>query len=213
MMNKKGRFFTLIGLLLIGAALTLTIYNIYENHTAKQRADEILQQVEAVQAENLEKNTSDEETDASVALVDDRPLYEKYPDMEMPVTVLDGIDYIGTIEIPALNLKLPVISEWSYPNLRIAPCRYKGSAYKDDLILAAHNYSSHFGEIKNLQPGDEVIFYDAELNCFTYEVIEKEVLDGTAIEEMEAGDWDLTLFTCTYGGRTRETIRCVIYQP
>jgi sortase A len=39
-------------------------------------------------------------------------------------------------------------------------------------------------------------------------VVEKEVLKSTAIEEMEAGEWDLTLFTCTIGGADRITIRC-----
>ena len=28
------------------------------------------------------------------------------------------------------------------------------------------------------------------------------------IEEMAAGDWDLTLFTCTLGGQARLTLRC-----
>ena len=33
--------------------------------------------------------------------------------------------------------------------------------------------------------------------------------DGTAVEEMEAGEWDLTLFTCTPDSRSRVTVRCV----
>ena len=33
-------------------------------------------------------------------------------------------------------------------------------------------------------------------------------LPGTAIQEMEAGDWDLTLFTCDAGGTARVTVRC-----
>jgi sortase A len=27
---------------------------------------------------------------------------------------------------------------------------------------------------------------------------------------MESGDWDLTLFTCTTGGQSRITVRCVL---
>ena len=37
-----------------------------------------------------------------------------------------------------------------------------------------------------------------------------EAIPATAPEEMESGDWDLTLFTCTVGGRTRDTIRCIL---
>ena len=37
---------------------------------------------------------------------------------------------------------------------------------------------------------------------------ELETLDADAVDYMSAGDWDLTLFTCTYGGQSRVTIRC-----
>ena len=43
---------------------------------------------------------------------------------------------------------------------------------------------------------------------FHYEVAAVEVLKSTAVEEMKAGDWDLTLFTCTYGGKSRCALRC-----
>lgn len=129
------------------------------------------------------------------------------PDMEMPVETVNGIDYIGLLGIPALELELPIISQWSYPNLKTAPCRYKGSAYTDDLILCGHNFPSHFGNLKNLSEGDMVTFTDMAGNEFTYQVVERETLMPTAIEEMESGDWDLTLFTCTVGGKSRVTVR------
>ena len=55
---------------------------------------------------------------------------------------------------------------------------------------------------------DEVVFTDIDGNIFRYQVVKKEVLKSTAIEEMEAGEWDLTLFTCTVGGASRMTVRC-----
>ena len=106
-----------------------------------------------------------------------------------------------------LGLELPVAADWSYPALRTVPCRYKGSAYLDDLIICAHNYDSHFGRLKALHAGDEVIFTDAAGNVFDYEVSVLETLPPTAIEDMEQGG-DLTLFTCTIGGASRVTLRC-----
>ena len=126
----------------------------------------------------------------------------------MPTVSFDGNDYIGRVDIPSLGLSLPVISEWSYPRLKIAPCRYTGSAYLDNLIIAAHNYSSYFGNLNRLNTGDTVTFTDVDGNQFTYAVSLIEDLPGTAIEEMQAGEWDLTLFTCTLGGRSRVTVRC-----
>ena len=128
--------------------------------------------------------------------------------MPMPVQVIDGEEYIGILQIPDLALELPIIGEWSYPRLRTAPCRYVGSACTHDLIIAAHNYASHFGGLASLAQGSEVIFTDMDGNRFIYAVSETEQLPGTAIEEMKSGDWDLTLFTCTIGGAARVTVRC-----
>ena len=140
--------------------------------------------------------------------LESRPVYERYPDMEMPVTMIKGNAYIGVLDIPSKGLSLPVMSEWSYSRLRIAPCRYSGSVYSKDIVIAGHNYARHFGPIKSMRVGDAVNFTDADGNVFHYEVAGVEVLKGTAVEEMQAGDWDLTLFTCTYGGKSRCALRC-----
>ena len=41
-----------------------------------------------------------------------------------------------------------------------------------------------------------------------YEVAAVDILAPTDVEDMTAGDYDLTLFTCTYGGKSRVTVRC-----
>jgi len=183
-----------IGLLLLSAALVLTGYNVWDESRAERAV--------AAVADQLPQEISQEETES--------PLYEHYPEMEMPTVEIDGHRYIGRVMIPTLGLDLPVLGEWSNVNGRIAPCRYKGSAYTNDLIIAGHNYRSHFGALKQVGVGEEVLFTDVDGNAFHYTVAAMEVLDGTAVEEMEAGEWDLSLFTCTYGGQTRLTLRCIL---
>lgn len=190
-MRRKGTRWIGLGLLLMAAALVLAGYNVYDQHRAAASVHQIAAQLEPA------------------ALTEpDLPAYQITPEMEMPTQQIDGRAYIGTLQIPALGLELPIISQWSYPDLKIAPCRYQGSAYTDDLILAGHNYPAHFGNLKTLQPGMEVTFTDVDGNQFRYQVAELETLEPTAIEEMEAGEWDLTLFTCTIGGQSRVTVRC-----
>ena len=134
--------------------------------------------------------------------------YLLVPEMEMPVKEVDGREYVGTLELPTLDRTLPVLNGWDYELLQVAPCRYEGSAYTGNLIIMAHNYDSHFGRLKNLQIGDPVTFRDVEGNTFSYQVVSLETLNPTDTEEMEAGDWDLTRFTCTIGGKYRVTVRC-----
>ena len=188
------------GLLLIAAALALAAYNVIDAQRAARSAAQAL--------EALSQTTAVSATDPEQVSADDAPAYLADPETPMPTVSFDGNDYIGRVDIPSLGLSLPVISEWSYPRLKIAPCRYTGSAYLDNLIIAAHNYSSHFGNLNRLNNGDTVTFTDVDGNQFTYAVSRIEDLPGTAIEEMQAGEWDLTLFTCTLGGRSRITVRC-----
>lgn len=197
MKRKVGKLLMTIGLLLIAAAFLLMVYNIWESKKAENMSEGILNQLKDGQDEDVCSDNADE-----------KPLYEIYPDMEMPVLTIDGVDYIGILTVPSLGLELPVAGNWSYPNLRRSPCRYKGSAYSNDMIIAGHNYSRHFGGLKYLAIGEEISFRDVDGHIFQYQVDDIETIPGTAVEDMDAGEWDMTLFTCTYGGKSRVTIRC-----
>ena len=193
-MNRWSKRFTRIGILCLLAAFCLIAYNLWRDGQAGKAAASALQQMEARQ----DTDPSEEGT----------PDYVLNPEMDMPTQEVDGQSYIGVLELQSLGLSLPIISQWSYPGLRIAPCRYTGSAYQNDLVIAAHNYTSHFGRLKELSPGDAVTFIDVDGNVFCYQVAEVETLPPYSVAEMTSGDWDLTLFTCTIGGQSRVTVRC-----
>lgn len=196
---KKGTIWMALGVLLIIGALSLTVYNIQDEKRAKQESLDVVEHL----SEEIIKNTEEK------VELEDVPLYVDHPDMEMPTISIDKNRYIGILEIPALGLELPIMSNWNYSNLKVSPCRYDGSVYSKDLIIAGHNYNGHLGLVNSLIPGDIVLFTDADGNQFEYEVFETEILDGTSVEEMKDGEWDMTLFTCTYSGQARVTVRLV----
>lgn len=191
-----------VGLLLLIAAGLWVGYNLWDDHRAGEASSEILSQFPTA--------ASEDEEDEQVSGGSDRvPLYVSYPEIEMPTVQIDDNAYVGRIDIPSVGLSLPVMSEWSYPNLKLAPCRYSGSAYQGNLIIAGHDYRSHFGPLRSLNCGDRVIFTDMDGNEFTYEVTEIDQLASNDVAAMtDEGDWDLTLFTCTIGGNYRVTVRC-----
>lgn len=194
---------TAFGLLLLAAALSLTAYNLWSDAEAGKTADAVVGKLTAQVEEEGDATGAD-----APAEEESIPDYILNPQMAMPEVEIDGLSYIGVLRIPTLSLELPVVSEWSYPALKVSPCRYVGSVYQNNMVIAAHNYTSHFGQLKTLSPGDEVTFTDVDGNVFCYRVVELETLSPYAIEEMTSGDWDLTLFTCTIGGQTRVTVRC-----
>jgi sortase A len=127
---------------------------------------------------------------------------------EMARIKVDGYDCIGILSIPALNLKLPVLTDWSYTKLKKAPCHYYGSYYEKDFVIAAHNYKAHFRRLSELQPGDIVLFTDVNGEEYFYEVILLETLPKDATKEMITSGFDLSLYTCTPGRASRVTARC-----
>lgn len=184
-----------LGAVLVLAALSLFLWNQRENNEAGAAAEEILPQV----IKQIETPGAVQEPD---------PSYPDPYDPAMTEVEIDGYAYVGYLSIPALELELPVMSEWDYARLKIAPCRYAGSTKTDDLVICAHNYTRHFGPIRNLTPGDTVIFTDMDGVVWQYQVTVVDILAPTAIEDMTASGYDLTLFTCTYGGASRVTVRC-----
>ena len=205
-MSKRGKLCTALGLLLLLAALGLTAYNLWLDARASMSVDVVLDRLTPTlssRQSELPPLSSGEALEEAFV-----PDYVLNPEMAMPEENIDGRSYIGVLDIPALGLSFPIISEWSYDALQIAPCRYSGSAYLDNLVIAGHNYRSHFASLPQLQPGDSVTFTDMDGNVFSYEVSSLETLSPYAVSDMTSGDWDLTLFTCTVGGQSRLAIRC-----
>ena len=192
MRNKLGNACMILGTVLVLAALSLFFVNRREAQRAESASSEVLPQVMETIREQAQEDTA---------------LPDPY-DSTMTEVEIDGYAYIGYLSIPALELELPVMSQWDYTRLNIAPCRYTGSTKSDDLVIAAHNYARHFGNLSRLAAGDEVYFVDMDGVMSSYQVAEVEVLSPFAVEEMTDGKFALSLFTCTYGGQSRVTVRC-----
>ena len=207
----------LLGAALVIAALLLFHMNRQEDSEAGSAAQDVLPavvaQIEQRSARLSESSVTPPSTPApetateSTPAPTERPLYVDPYDTEMTVATIGGDDYIGCIAIPAIDIELPVMSDWSYPKLRKSPCRYAGSTKTDDLVVFAHNYSRHFGRLYKLSPGDEIIFTDMDGVVSRYRVIDIETLSPYSVPEVTSGEYDLTLFTCTYGGSHRVTVR------
>lgn len=179
----------------MAAALVFTGYNLWDERRADAAANAVLEQM----LPQIPTVNND---------VGQIPDYKLNPKMNMPEKEIDGYKYIGVLKIPQIDVNLPVISSWSDDASTIALCRYGGSAYLDNMIIAGHNYATFFRNLKNLQIGDDVIFTDIDGNVFRYAVADMEILSPSDTQQMKSGDWPLTLFTCTVGGQSRVTVRC-----
>ncbi len=216
MKKTKGKYLILVGALLLLSAAALIIFNSVQDKKSGEQASKILTALEPQINEQLSSSASlSELTEPQTATEN---LFEKYeePSKAPEKTIeIDGNSYIGMVVIPSLDIKLPVMSEWSYDKLKISPCRYFGRADDNNLIIAAHNYNSHFGGISKLSGGDEIRFISADGVEYIYEVTQTESLNGADVETMKSDDadsWSITLFTCTLSGRNRVCVRAALVQ-
>lgn len=200
--KRNGTLLLAAGAALLLGAFGLAGYNLWDESRAAAAADGAMTVLNEMIAPAPEVS-SDASGEVRI------PDYILDPYMDLPVVEIDGNRYVGYLEIPVLELSLPVLETWSYPNLKLSACRYTGSPYRDNMVVAAHNYRQHFGHLKELVEGDEVRFTDMDGNVFVYAVAELEQLAPQPAEAMLEGDWDLSLFTCTLGGQYRTTVRCV----
>lgn len=182
--SKAGIAFIIIGAVLILSALLLFTYNRIQDAAAGREAEAAL---EELQGRIGEKGSRED---------------------GMTIAEVDGYEYIGYLDIPAIKRTLPVLSQWDDVRLSLGPCRQFGSAETDDLVIAAHNFKKHFGLISKLGPGDDVYFTDMDGNENSYEVVKTEILQPTDVDAVQNSGHDLVLYTCTYGGKTRVTVFC-----
>ena len=204
MKRKIGRLCMVLGAVLILNAAGLLGYNRWDAARAEKASQEVLGELEQTMQKTITEHRQENETAAPQPVLD--------PAQEMTTVEVEGHDYIGVLSIPAAGLELPVMAQWSYAGLKVAPGRYSGTTYADDLVICGHNYAKHFSPIKWLALGSEVYFTDMDGQRWSYEVSNVETIQPTDIEKMiTASDedaWDLTLFTCTTGGRARCAVRC-----
>lgn len=196
-MNKSKSIFNkwiILGLIFFLFALILFIYNKYDDMKAGRRSEEIV--------DILNKSVNDLE---KIDYSEDEIRY-----ILMPVVKIGNYNIIGKIVIDKLDLELPIIEDWDYTKLKVSPCRFNGSVYENNMVIAGHNYNKHFGRLYELNKNDVIKFVDVEGRLFVYELLQQEVLDPAKVEKFvdNSNDaWDLTLFTCNLNGNLRNTFR------
>ena len=185
MSKKIGKIFFIIGCVFLFLALSLFLYNYYLIKSTEKNTVQLLEKLEKQILINKENKVN-----------------------EIQYIEIDVNKYIGKLEIPNLNISLPVLKEIDNEKLIISPCKYYGDINQEQLIIAAHNYPKFFGNLKYLNSEDIVSFTDVCGNKINYKVELIESINSTDVSKMINSNFDLTLFTCNNTRTTRITVRC-----
>ena len=129
MKRKTGTICIILGLLLIAAALGLTGYNIWDDARAGRASAAVAEELLEVMPAQAEPARDDEllifgpepeNTENSDSHVADEPVEMALAVPEMRTTKIQEYTYIGMIEVPSLEISLPVMDTWDYTRLEIS---------------------------------------------------------------------------------------------
>ena len=209
--GKKEMLLVILGAVLIFSALFLISYNKLEDFRAGQAGKRMLAELDPSlfdvdPAKGFGNLALSGEKEASAGKGSSWGF-----DPESAAIFFEKYPCAGILNIPNLELTLPVWSEWNYDKLKSAPCVHFGSVEDENLFIAAHNYSSQFGRLKELEAGDEIRFWSKDGSCLDYSVAQVTVVKPSDVKKIKNSGYALVLYTCTPGGKSRVAVYCTLF--
>jgi len=181
---------------------------------------------EAISQEILENMTIPDETTAEdqalvVAFNSEAEIVEEEQEVD-EVDTASYTDDAGTtytyesiLSIPRLGIQYPVLSETSDELLKISLNKFWGGSPNSvgNYCIVGHNYRSGkmFGKLSQINTGDTVYLQDMSGKKLAYQVYDKYVVypeDVACTSQVTNGLKELTLITCTNGGKQRLIVKC-----
>ena len=200
--SKYSKVLTVILIIVIIAVLGLLgflAYNYYQNYIISRDTSAF---VDDFQGEVKDGEANDNGTNTT----DENP-FDQLQDSEKSTSTqktYKGFGVLGTIEIPATNLKYPVLEKVTKKSIETAVAFLYGSGLNQpgNSVIIGHNYRNglFFSNNKKLNIGDKVYITDNEGNKVTYSIYNKfeTTPEDTSFYQRDTGGIpEVTLSTCT----------------
>lgn len=133
-------------------------------------------------------------------------------------TTENGTEYVvdSILNIPSLGINYPVLSETSDELLKISLNKFWGCEPNavGNYCIVGHNYDGKdifFGKLNKIKNGDIVELEDCYGEKIQYKVYNTFIVKPTDVactSQLTNGKREITLITCSDGGRTRFIVKC-----
>lgn len=185
------------GNILIAAGLIVVLLIAYEQHRQSMETNRLLEQLESLQdgdSSQQAKLTEAEENRTVTVTAKSREATDQ-----------EGETAIALIEIPAIELKAPVVEGSGKKQLKsaVGHLTYSGMLGRegDNVALAGHRTGVHghfFKRLDELKQDDAVVVVSAGGQRILYRVTDKQIVKPTDVEVLKPvrGKTMLTLITC-----------------
>ena len=187
------------------------IYSEIEKNSAEAVSQDILNDL------LIEDDTTSDEP--LIVAMDDTELVEDQGAQILNGTYTDEYGntytYESILNIPSLGIEYPVLTETTDELLKISINKFWGGSPNSvgNYCIVGHNYKSGkmFGKLSQINNGDIVKLTDLSGNTVNYKVYNKYVVypeDVSCTSQITNGLKEMTLITCTNGGKQRLIVKC-----
>lgn len=207
--SKYGKFLTILLIIVaIGVLILLGFlgYDVINKYMTEQEVSEVLGKFN----ESLNQTTQNTENTENIEI----PSIEtntQVPNPEQPSTpstpskvTYKGYNVEGTIEIPAIDLKYPVLERTTRDSIEAAVAILYGPGLNQigNTTIVGHNYrnGSFFGNNDKLQLGDKIYITDnsgTKIKYNIYNIYETTGEDSDFLTRETNGKREISLSTCT----------------
>lgn len=203
--SKYSKFLTVllvIAIIAIVALLGFFGYDLYRKYFANKNAQEAIAQFEKEAEDNQGNNTGEMEQVGSTDLSGGGT-----------TTKLGGYNVVGTIEIPKIDVKYPILENVTKKSIELAVAVLYGPGLNQvgNTVIVGHNYrnGTMFSNLSKLSNGDTIYITDATNQKVKYSIYN---MYQTTAEDFEyatrdtEGRREISLSTCVTNDSAHRTI-------
>lgn len=231
-LKRKKRIYKIelfLSVFLICLLFSYYIYAEYDRNKSEEVSKEILAEIK----EQVDNTVKKDENDKIVVILEVPGTQEDNEDKTenqnnnqtktnntkidtKTYTSKDGVKYTteAILKIPKINIEYPVLSATSDALLFVSLNKYWGPQPNEvgNYCIVGHYYENGkmFGKLHKLKNGDKAELTDLSGNTLKYQVYNKYVVEPTdtrCTSQLTYGRKELTLITCTNGGKQRLVVK------
>jgi len=209
--SKLLTILLIVGIIVIIATLGVTGFIMVRNSNQKQEAENAVNNFQS----NLNNNVQNTQIDNTIAneitpIITPENIITNGNTTNNNTNMYKGFPAVGTIEIPATNLKDMVLEEANKDSMEVAVGIYDGPGLNKigNTTIAGHNYRDgrFFANNKKLVEGDKVYITDAtgqKIEYTIYKIYTTSPEDSSHLDRDTQGKREISLVTCTDDTKSR----------
>lgn len=217
--SKYGNVLTIILIVAIIAIIGIICfigYSLYQKYYIEKGAAEVVSQFEDLVGDNDDTTNNDtgNNTVGDIAGIDntDFDINNTTTSSGKKVTY-KGFDVLGTIQIPTINLKYPILAKVTPKSLQTSVAWLYGPGLNQigNNVIIGHNYrnGTMFSNVKKLKNGDSIYITDLngkKVKYVVYKIYRTSGNDATYMTRNTNNKREISLSTCTDDSKARTIV-------